>query len=411
MLERKSLPLSEFPRQFRLAIKRLETPRRGRRRYSETSIKTTVNGFGQYLKAVQTAGLPLELSPEGLGAFLDNLDARDIKSSSRLIYLAAVQAVAKEVKYPASERRLILEDCEIYREEMMQEVPEKARKLAAYPITLRDIAQAAVRWRDEARTANSPNRRRTYFQRSGVLALLSLVPIRISDVNAIIMGEHLKRSESGWSLTISSQKTGYRHNGPLHPSLTPYLDDLLLYGEDGPVLPRYAQRMGTPLFATETNEHLSSRTLALSFKVATGGHHTPHIVRTLVHDALAKFGAYGAHLARILCGQTSPETAKSYEINADRIRVEKGQEILSQIQKNTLPRSGGATHPSTSRFPEAVTGKKPKQKTTRQINPGSPAHSSVASTSSRYPYGPRAWSKSPVPGRSRPTSENHHGAE
>jgi hypothetical protein len=409
MPERKSLRLADFPRKFQLAIQRLETPRKGRRRYSETSIKTTVQGFGQYLKAVQTAGLPLELSPEGLGAFIDNLDARDLKSSSRLLYLSAVQAVAKEVKYPAAERRLILEDCEIYREEMMREVPEKVRKLAAYPITLRDIAQAAVNWREEARKTNSPNKRRTYFQRSGVLALLSLVPLRISDVNAIIVGKHLRRLEDGWSLTISSKKTGYRHNGPLHHSLTRYLDDLLLYGEGGPVLPRYAQRMGTPLFATETNERLSSRTLAYNFKVATGGHHTPHIVRTLVHDDLAKYGAYGAELARILCGQASPETAKSYEINAGRIRVEKAQEILSHIQKNTLPRSGGATHPSTGRSAEAGPTKKPK--TTRQINQGSHAHYSVASTSSRYPYGPRAWSKSPVPGRSRPTSGNHRGAE
>jgi hypothetical protein len=411
MPERKSLRLAEFPRKFQLAIQRLEMPRKGRRRYSETSIKTTAHGFGQYLKAVQIAGLPLELSPEGLGAFIDNLDARDLKSSSRLFYMTAVQAVAKEVKYPAAERRLILEDCEIYREEMMREVPEKVRKLAAHPITLRDIAKAAVMWRDEARKASSPNKRRTYFQRSGVLALLSLVPLRISDVNAIVVGKHLRRLDDGWSLTISSKKTGYRHNGPLHHSLTRYLDDLLLYGEGGPVLPRYAQRMGTPLFATETDEHLSSRTLAYNFKVATGGHHTPHIVRTLVHDDLARYGAYGAVLARILCGQTSPETAKSYEIHAERLRVEKAQEILSQIQKNTLLRTGGATQPSTARTAEAGLGTKPKQKTTRQINPGSPTRSSVPSTSPRYPYGLRAWSKLPVPGRSRPTSENHRGTE
>jgi len=353
MPERKSLPFSEFPRTFQLAIKRLETPRRGRRRYSEASIKGTVNGFGQYLKAVQAAGLPLELSPEGLGAFIDALDARNLKSSTRLMYMSTVQAVAKEVKYPASERRLILEDCEIYREEMMREVPEKVRKLAAHPITLRDIAQAAVKWRNEARKTNSPNKRRTYFQRSGVLALLSLVPIRISDVNAIIVGQHLQRQDDGWSLTISSQKTGYRHNGALHHSLTRYLDDLLLYGEGGPVISRYTQRMGTPLFCTETNEHLSSRTLALSFKVATGGHHTPHIVRTLVHDALAKYGAYGAQLARILCGQSSPETAKSYEITAGRVRAEKAQKILSQIQKDILPRLGGGNSRSMSRSAKA----------------------------------------------------------
>ena len=336
MPKRKSLPIAEFPRKFQLAIKRLETPRRGRRRYAEASIRKTTVGFGQYLKAVQTAGLPLDLSREGLGAFVDNLDARHIKSSTRLGYMAAVQAVAKEVKYPASERRLILEDCEIYREEMMREVPQKVRKLAAHPISLRDIAEAAVRWRNEARKTNSPNKRRTYFQRSAILAFLSLIPLRISDANGIIIGQHLQRRDNGWSLTISSQKSRYRHNGPLHHSLNRYLDDLLLYGEGGPILLRYAQRMGTPLFATEANEHLSSRTLAFSFKVATGGHHTPHIVRTLVHDEFAKLGSYGALLARILCGQTSPVTAKSYEIHAERLRVEKAQQILSQIQKKTF---------------------------------------------------------------------------
>lgn len=344
MPERKTLPLSEFPRKFQLAIKRLETPRKGRRRYSTTSIQNTVQGFGQYLQAVQKVGLPLELSPEGLGAFIDNLDARDLKSSTKLNYMSNIQTVAKEVKYPAAERRLILEDCEIYREEMMREIPEKVRKLAAHPITLRDIAKAAVKWREEARKANSHNRRRTYFQRSGILALLSLVPLRISDANGTIVGQHLQRRDDGWSLTITSKKTGYRHNGPLHHSLTPYLDDLLLYGEGGSVLPRYAQRMGTPLFGTEVNEYLSSRTLALSFKVATGGDHTPHIVRTLVHDALAKHGAHGAQLARILCGQSSPETAKSYEIHAQRFRVEKAQEALSRIQEGLLAEANRGTH-------------------------------------------------------------------
>ena len=108
--------------------------------------------------------------------------------------------------------------------------------------------------------------------------------------------------------------------------------------------PSLLTRMGTPLFATETNEHLSSRTLASSFKVATGGHHTPHIVRTLVHDALAKHGAYGSELARILCGKSSPVTAKSFEIHAVRVRFEKVQEILAHIQSNTTPDKGDGNH-------------------------------------------------------------------
>lgn len=338
MRERKAIHFHEFPREFQRAIRQLATARRGRRRYSENSRKLVISGFGQYLRVIQDAGLPLELSSEGLTVFIQSLDGRKLRNSTRLTYLAVVQAVAKEVRYPAEKRRLILEDCEHYRAAMQFEVPLKVRKLAAHPINLRNIAEAAVKWRDKARKTNQPNKRLTYFQRSAILALLSLVPLRISDANRLIVGEHVKRVETGWTLTIASGKSGFRHNGPLHESLTPYLDDLLLYGEGGPVLSRYAQRLGSPLFTTETHEHLSSRTLAYSFKVATG--HTPHIVRTLVHDAMAVHGKHGSDLARILCGQTSIQIAKVYEVHAAVYRAQKAQEILSSIQKRTRPVAG-----------------------------------------------------------------------
>ena len=337
MRDRKALPRQEFPRQFQRAIKRLEAPRRGRRRYSEASIRSTVQGVGQYLRAMQTANLPLELSTEGIGAFIDNLDARDIRSSTRLSYLAAVQAVAKEMDYPAAERRLILEDCEIYRAEMMREVPLKVRKLAARPISLQDLAGNAAKLREKANQAQSPNRRRTFYQRSAFLALLSLVPLRISDVNSLVVGEGIQRRDTGWSLKVVSQKTGYRHNGPLHHSLTAYFDDLLLFGHDGSWEMAYQQRIGTPLFGTECDEFLSGRTLAAGFKAVTG--HSPHIARTLVHDALADRGTYGTDLARVLCGQKSVEISKHYQVYAERYRAEQAQIQLCEIQRKLLSRS------------------------------------------------------------------------
>lgn len=383
MAERLSLSLEEFPRKFQLAISRLKAPRRGRRQYSTASQKNTIQAVGQYLAAMKNAGLELELSPDGLSAFIDNLDERKIRNSTRLSYLAGVQAIAKEMKYPAAQRRLILEDCEIYREAMFREVPTKVRKLAANPITLRDVALAAVKWRKEAQQANSIGKRRTYFQRSGILALLSLTPVRISDANGLIVGKHVIRSEQGWVLILPSGKSGYRHNGPLHHSLTPYLDDLLINGTGISVQMAYHHRTGTPLFATDTNGHLSSRTLAYSFKVATG--HSPHIVRTLVHDAMAKHGSYGADLARVLCGQISVEVAKSYEVHAQRYRAQKAQEILAHIQANTLP--GKVKDPN---ILTAIT------KLNRRV------HSKAASVVPRCPAAPPPWSKPPSPGLPRP---------
>jgi hypothetical protein len=54
---------------------------------------------------------------------------------------------------------------------------------------------------------------------------------------------------------------------------------------------------------------------------------------------MAKHGTYGAELARILCGQTSIQIAKSYEVHAKRFRAERAQEILRNIQARTLPKS------------------------------------------------------------------------
>ncbi|MBI1492694.1 hypothetical protein [Halocynthiibacter styelae] len=330
MQERKSLPLDQFPREIQRAIMRFKTPRRGRKGYSEAAIQNTVYGIGHYLAVVQNVGLPLEISHEGLSVFIDSLDSRALRSSTRLTYLSAVQTVAKEVNYPAEKRRLILEDCEIYRSAMKKEVPTKVRKLAAKPITLRDIAKAAVEWRKKAQQTTN-NRRQTYFQRSAFLALLSLTPLRLRDVNALEVGVHVIRQNEAWVLRVESSKTNFRHSGPLHYSLTPYLDDLLLYGEKGLCLTRYAERVGTRLFANHIDEPLSLRTLAAGFKVATG--HSPHIVRTLVHDAMAVHGAHGSDIARVLCGQTSVQIAKVYEIHAERFRAEKAQEVLAEIQR------------------------------------------------------------------------------
>lgn len=336
MPNRMALPYAEMPRKFRLAIRCLEKPRRRRKRYSDASLKNTIQAVGQYLVTVQNAGMELELSLEGLAVFIRNLDARELRSSTRLTYLTGVQTIAKEMEFPPAERSLILEDCEIYREQMQKELPTKVRKLTANPITLRDVALAAVKWRREAQLRTASNKRRTYFQRSAVLAFLSLTPLRIKDTTGLIVGEHVVRSEQGWVLTLSSSKSGYRHNGPLHHSLTPFLDDLLLYGEGRSTMPAYSQRLGTPLFANEMNEMLSLRTLAYNFKVATG--HSPNIVRTLTHDALASRGTHGTDLARVLCGQKSIEVVKLYEVNAAHYRATQAQSVIRDLQSQILPR-------------------------------------------------------------------------
>ena len=58
---------------------------------------------------------------------------------------------------------------------------------------------------------------------------------------------------------------------------------------------------------------------------------------------MAKYGSYGADLARVLCGQSSFEVAKSYEVHAEHYRAQKAQAILAHIQAKTVP--GKSDHP------------------------------------------------------------------
>lgn len=336
-----TIPIEDFPPPFKMALKRLETPRRGRKRYSKNSLIQTTNALGQYLFVLKREGADLVLSQDNLALFVGDLDARRLKHSTRLTYMTGLQAIAKEVRYPTHERALILEDCEWYRDQMRGEIPRKVQQLTIHPLNLRDVAQAANKWQKEARALSPCNKQRTYLQRSAVLALLSLMPLRIGDVNRLVIGTHILRDNDGWSLQITSKKSGFRHNGTLHRHLTPYLDALLPVEPNEIGIENYHRHVGRPLFSSETGEFLSSRTLAYNFKKATG--HSPHIVRTLVHDAMAKYGRTGTDLAMILCGQTSMEIARYYEVHAERHRTQIAQEQLTVIQEKTLREPSSAT--------------------------------------------------------------------
>lgn len=334
MKARISVPFEQFPERYKKAIRSLRHARRGRRAYSDASIASVVHAMGQFLHVVTKAGLEPELSHDGFGLFIDDLDERSLKSSSRLSYLASLQAVAKATDYPKGERKLILEDIGVYREAAGKETKRKVHNLALWPITLRDIAKAAIQARDEGVKASNPNTRRSNLQRAGILALLSLVPLRISDATSLVLGQTIHRDGARWFLDQSSGKSAFESAVPLHRLLTPYLDHLVSLEGWGSIDVDYPRRLGRPLFSTIDGQFLSKRTLAASFKSATG--HSPHIVRTLVHDAMAEDEGEGAEVARILCGQITPAMGKTYEVHARRHRVARGQERIQVVQGRLL---------------------------------------------------------------------------
>lgn len=335
MKEARSLPLESWPIEYQRALRRLSVPRRGRRSYSPATLASTQVGMGQYLATVQRAGLPLALSPEGLTAFVTDLDARKLSNASRLRYLANVQAIAKEIGYPVHYREILLEDCAIYRSDMQLDMPRKVTALQRKPLNLQDIRRASESARHASQTASSASRRRSLLQRAVLLRLLSYVPLRIGDVSRLIIGSTLLREPTGWRLSLLSGKTGFKYDTLLHQDLTGLLDALVFQEAGGTdIHMTCAQSHGRPLFHNQLGDPLSTQTLRMSFKAATG--HTPHIVRTLVHDEMARLGSQGTALALDLCGQVSDGIERHYQVYAQRHRQTDAQEALSRLQRAIL---------------------------------------------------------------------------
>lgn len=336
-----SIPFEEFPPEFAAVVRGMRIGRRGRKVYSETSLQAVVHAVGQYLRVLLNAGLPLKLSPEGIGRFIDEIDARGIKAKTCLTYLMSLKAVAKRMDYPAEQMRLIREDLAVYLAGAIHEVPAKHRNLAEKPLTLTCVARLAIKTANAAYASQDHAKRQRLFVRSGLLAALSLLPMRIGDVSRLIVGEDISRDQDGWYLTTKAQKNDFEWSTRLHRSLTPFLDRLIHFGQVGSFGALYGDRLQTPLFTGTKGQAISPQYLSLLFKQQTG--HSAHIVRTLAHDALAEAGVNGTETALILCGQKTTAIAKVYEVHAKRIRMNRAQKTLGEIQNKILDDKDEAT--------------------------------------------------------------------
>lgn len=334
-MSRLAVKVEDFPPDFACVLRRLRHGRLGRKKYSESYLVGLTNAIGQYLRVAQSAGLPLTLNSDAIGLFIDDLDQRELKNSTRLSYLASLMILAKLLNYPTRQVQIISEDIAVYREAAALEPSKKRVRLAQNPLTLGDIAKLSVSLGRQAYEAEKSAKRRRLFIMSGLLAFLSLVPLRIGDIVRLKVGTDIKRDHDGWLLNVAAKKTDFESFARLHHSLTPYLDRMIHFGQVDDFSYLYDDRQGTALFInSNTGSAYTSQNLSGVLKTMTG--HGSHIVRTLVHDALAEAGKGGTDLALILCGQKTRAIAKVYEVHAEGIRIRLGQEAIFRIQKRLL---------------------------------------------------------------------------
>lgn len=332
-----SIPFSEFPPDFASALNDMRHGRKGRKVYSEATVQVHTSVVGQYLKVARDACNPLILSPENIGLFIDEIDRRKLKNITRWAYVASIREVAKRMQYPAKDLQLIRDDVAAYREHALIEPKNKHYNLIKNPVTLRQVGTKAVKLAADAYNTQDLKRRRRLFIRSGLLAFLSLLPMRIGDVSKLIIGTDISRDQDGWVLNSKANKNDYEWSFRLHRSLTRFLDRLIHFGQVGEFGRFYVRRVGSPLFIGTNGNGISAQYLSQVFKSETG--HSAHIVRTLVHDALAESGVNGTETALILCGQVTTSIAKVYEVHAKKIRVNRAQKAIEGIQTRILEKN------------------------------------------------------------------------
>lgn len=333
-MNKRAMKSEEFPPKLATLLRRMRHGRIGRKSYSEGYVNTLTQALGQYLQVAQRAELSPAFSPETIGLFIDEIDGRALKNTTRLQYLASLMTVAKLMDYPACHVQMISDDIASYREKAALEPSRKRQMLAQNPLTLADVALLAKNKVLPAYEVGGCPSRYNLFIMSGLLAFLSFIPLRIGDVARLKVGNDIWRNPEGWMIDVSAKKNDFQSFARLHSSLTPYLDRLIHFGDRDRFSKMYDDRIGSTLFINEKLTAYSPPKLSSLFKKATG--HSAHIVRTLVHDAMAEAGKGGTDLALILCGQKTRSIAKVYEVYAEGIRIRRGQEAISQIQARLL---------------------------------------------------------------------------
>lgn len=334
-MTRISVPVIQYPSALREVIFALSRDRNLSGLSNETIRKIT-DPLGQLLYVARREGLDFNFTMETLAAFINDIDRRSIKHATRVTYMTGLRRLAVALEWDQGNVKRIDGEIKYYKNFRQSEVPEKELKLLRNPISARDIAEQANFWFRMSEDTVNLQRKRSNFQRAALLAILSIVPLRIGDVQHFRVNEDVFRTRDSWFVDTEFRKTGSMEPFPLAKILNPYLDALIHLGDPDNFEDKLKSRWNTPLFCKVDGNMLLRNTLWRHFSIATGGH-SPHIVRTLAYDFFSDVDDVQASLiARIMCGHISLRISKNYEVHAKRARFANAQRALAESQERVL---------------------------------------------------------------------------
>lgn len=294
----------------------------------------------QVYGAARRAGSPEVFDMAALTAFRLELSTRGLRAKSIAIAMDNCLRIGNQIGMEEGLSVLIRNEMNSEKQKASRQPSKRRSDYRSNPVTPLDYARKArkVSMEAHASTAGRQTRHRL-FVTAGLLAFLSWMPDRISDVLGLVVGRDISRDKKGWQLEYHAQKTGHDMALPSLPAmLTPYLDDLILFGADpgfgGEVLDQlYRQRkvMKSPLFArVGLHEAYSPIRVFQLIKAETG--HGPHAARKSISDYCAEV-RMPIEDAMALLGHSSRKTTEEhYEVFADRHRRAHTQEKLTGLR-------------------------------------------------------------------------------
>ena len=297
-------------------------------------LKSICSALRRLCTACDAVQLPYDLTEDTARAFVDGLFEDDLAMRSIAAYCDFLACFAKKTGYPREISAALMEVHNATKLESKTDLRRKEKKLAQYPIDLVDIALTAHTLLEQACDQDDIRNRRRDYVLAGAVALLSKLQLRTLDLRQGVLGREFRRDSEGWIVDLKTSKTGTSIKGRLAPELTRYLDAVLLMDvSEAHLWSVYARRVGTALFGNPAQGWTPYGKNWLWRNMTERLHHGPHIVRTLIYDAVAADADLDAAVAQSLCGHGNFTSRKFYEIGADRHRRKAGMQILSKIAK------------------------------------------------------------------------------
>ncbi|WP_221384947.1 hypothetical protein [Sulfitobacter undariae] len=301
---------------------------------SPSRLKSLCVAVRRLWKACDKEGVPGALTMETARLYVDGLFASKLALRSVASYCEFLACFAKRAGYSREIFDALMEVHNAVKYDAKHDLARKAHSLAKHPVDLVDVAQNAYRLLEQACDQDDIRNRRRDYVLAGAIALLSKLQLRSLDLRQGVVGREFKRDSEGWRVDLKTSKKGVPIQGRLASELTRYLDAVLLMDvSEMHLWTVYKQRTGTSLFGNPAQGWRPFAKNWLWVNMRECLNHGPHIVRTLIYDAVAADPSLDAVVAQALCGHGNITSRKFYEIEADRYRRLQGVASMTDIAK------------------------------------------------------------------------------